>query len=62
MFGTRQNANISRTQYDLSLQQFVGNVSVELSSASEAEKNILSLPLMYYATWQKELQQNLICL
>ena len=25
-------------QYDLSLQQFVGNVSAELSGASEAEK------------------------
>ena len=62
MFGARRSANISRTQYDLSLQQFVGNVSAELSGASEAEKNILSLPLMYCAIWQKALQQNLICL
>ena len=62
MFGARRSANISRTQYDLSLQQFVENVSAEHRGASEAEKNILSLPPMCYAIWQKALQRNLICL
>ena len=36
-------------QYDLSLKQFVGNVSAELSGASKAKKKQLSLPLIYYA-------------
>ena len=41
-----------------SLKQFVGNVSAELSGSSEAEKNMLSLPVMYYAIWQRGLQRN----
>ena len=36
-------------QYDLSLKHFVENSSAEFSGASEAEKKMLSLPLMYYA-------------
>ena len=37
-------------QYDISLKQFVGNVSAELSGASEAEKNILSPVLLKYTS------------
>ena len=44
-------------QYDLSLKQFVGNASAELSGASETEKNIL-LPLIYYAIWRVLFRSN----
>ena len=49
-------------QYDLSLKQFVGNVSAELMVRVMQRKNILFLPLMYHAIWRKVLQQNFICL
>ena len=48
-------------QYHLSLKQFVGNVSAELSGASKAEKK-RTVPAKDYAIRQKELQENLTCL
>ena len=47
-------------QYDLSLKQFGGNVSVELSGASEAEKKH-TVPAIHVLCYMAK-QRNLICL